>query len=346
MISDLIKEQEYYSKPLLHSYSSLTRLLYSPQLYYKYYILKEREEVIQPSLVEGKVVHCLLLDNGTFNDQFVISPGKLPEGNNKLVCEQVFKVMRDSGQLGGALGEYKQEILAMLKEIDLHQSLVDDKKPDKDDVQKTGDSKRLEKMLSDQNISYFQYLTTKGTRIVISQETFEKCSESVSVLRDHAEIAAMLGLESFSKDNSLIVFNEIELRQETHLIYPFGLKGVLDNYAIDHARKIIRINDLKTTGKSLHEFRESLDYFRYDIQAVIQKALVIHNYMDLIQAGYQIIFTFVVIDKYQQVYPFEVSASTMMEWENKFEEVLKAASWHYEEKRYDLPYEFSKKVTL
>jgi hypothetical protein len=346
MMTDLIKEQEYYSRPLLHSYSSLTRLLYSPQLYYKYYILKEREETLQPSLVEGKVIHCLLLDNGTFNDQFVISPGKLPEGNNKLVCDQIFKVLRDNNQLGLSLQECNKEILTILKEIDLHQSLTDDKKADPAGVKRTGDEKRIDKILTEQNISYFEYLKSKGNRIIVDQETFEKCSEAVSVIRDHQEIAAMLGLESFSNDDSLIVFNEKELRMETHPVYPFGLKGVLDNYAIDHTRKIIRINDLKTTGKSLHEFRDSLEYFRYDIQAVIQKLLVTMNNLDLIKAGYQIIFTFVVIDKYQQLYPFEVSASTMMEWENKFEEVLKAASWHYQEKRYELPYEFSKKVTL
>jgi len=51
--------------------------------------------------------------------------------------------------------------------------------------------------------------------------------------------------------------------------------------------------------------------------------------------------TFIVIDKYNLVYPYQVSKATLTQWESNFEEVVKTIKWHYENKRYDLPYELA-----
>jgi hypothetical protein len=57
-------------------------------------------------------------------------------------------------------------------------------------------------------------------------------------------------------------------------------------------------------------------------------------------AGYKIQFTFIVIDKYQQVYPFEVSAETMRLWRERFMDTLNTAKWHYTNRKFNLPYKF------
>jgi polyhydroxyalkanoate synthesis regulator phasin len=330
--TDFVKELDYYSKPLFHSYSSLTRLLYSPQIYYKYYILEEREESLQPSLVEGKVIHCLILENEKFNDMFLVSPGKLPEGNNKLVVEQVITSYQTNGvSLPEKLSECKTQIISILKEIDLHQKL------------KT-DEQRLEKIITDQNINYYDFIRNKGSKIVIDQETLERCSEAADLVKSNKEISQLLALEGFDVDPDLEVHNEKELRMILK-DYPFGIKAVLDNYVIDRKARKIRINDLKTTSKSLHEFKDSIEFYKYYLQAAMQTLLVVANHPET--EGYEVTFTFVVIDKYLQVYPFEVSTSTMLSWTDEFEKVITMAKWHYQTKRYDLPYEFgSQKVIL
>ena len=43
MIKDLQKEEEFYLKKFKWSYSSLNKLLFSPSLFYKDYILWDRE---------------------------------------------------------------------------------------------------------------------------------------------------------------------------------------------------------------------------------------------------------------------------------------------------------------
>jgi hypothetical protein len=52
-------------------------------------------------------------------------------------------------------------------------------------------------------------------------------------------------------------------------------------------------------------------------------------------------FHFIVIDRSFQTYPFYVTETTLNTWLTRMEEVLKAAEWHYVNKRYDLPYDFA-----
>jgi len=127
--------------------------------------------------------------------------------------------------------------------------------------------------------------------------------------------------------------------------FPFGLKGIVDNYVIDHTNKKVYVTDLKTTGKTLKEFHDSVEYYKYWMQAAVYERLVRANRKDI--QDYEFIFHFVVIDKYNQVYPFPVSKESMLDWQTQLDEVLKIAKYHYTNKEYKLPYEFAlNQVTL
>ena len=56
---------------------------------------------------------------------------------------------------------------------------------------------------------------------------------------------------------------------------------------------------------------------------------------------WQVQVTFIVIDKYNLVYPFQVSTETMSEWKKDFKSVIQIAQWHYGNRRYDLPYDLA-----
>ena len=92
-------------------------------------------------------------------------------------------------------------------------------------------------------------------------------------------------------------------------------------------------------------FKDSIDYFSYWIQMAIYHELVLIylknksiNFNNL-----KIIPTFIVIDKYQNVYPFEVSKETFSAWISRTKiNVISKAKYHYNEKNYSLPYEFLK----
>ena len=66
-----------------------------------------------------------------------------------------------------------------------------------------------------------------------------------------------------------------------------------------------------------------------------------------IDESWRTIFTFVVIDKYNMYYPFQVSASSMKKWEKDFKNILRICEYHYNNKEYKLPYALAnREVTL
>jgi len=106
---------------------------------------------------------------------------------------------------------------------------------------------------------------------------------------------------------------------------------------------MIFINDLKTTGKSIQDFPEAVEYYKYWIQAVIYTILASDKFLkDKPDAAeWKVQVTFIVIDKYNLVYPFQVSAETMSQWKSDFKNVLQIAKWHYTQKKYDLPFDLA-----
>jgi len=85
-------EVAFYEKPFRFSYSSLNRLLTAPNIFYKEYVLKEREIKTEKYLLEGTLIHYLVLDNRAFDEKFVVTPEDLPSDNSAKVAHMVFDV--------------------------------------------------------------------------------------------------------------------------------------------------------------------------------------------------------------------------------------------------------------
>jgi len=319
----IILENEFYNKEFRFSYSSINLLLYSPALFYKQYILKQKEERLDTHLVDGKVIHALILEESKFNDNFIISPTDLPSDNVRKVINNVFykvsKTETPNILSASSLSIYGYEVVEELLAINLHQSL------------KT-DEQRIAKIVTDENESYWKFLCIKGTKTVIDQETYLRCSTSASLVKNDATASELLN--GFGK---LPMLNEefikVDLKGK-----PYGLHGQVDNFAMDVTTRTLYINDLKTSGKTLAEFKESVEFYKYWMQAAM--------YVKIIKASYSlghdwhVKFSFIVIDKYQQVYTFKVCSTTLQLWIDNFEDILKKVDYHYNSKRYDLPYEF------
>ncbi len=319
-------EQEFYSKPLYISYSALNKLLFSPQLYYKHYVLQQREEQIDSYLIDGKVIHSLLLNDGSFDENFILLPSSLPTGNSRLVIDRVFSQVDKTNP--GLLTDHSQSIINILKEINLHQSL------------KT-DEQRVAKIVTEETISYYSFLLAKGSRDIIDSETLQRCNEVVDVLKANSKVCDLLGLYRSEMEN-IDVINETEFRAESKdLNTPINLKGIVDSILINHDTKTIYINDLKTTGKTISDFEETIQFYKYSVQAAIYNRLVRFEYNYIIEKDWTVKFHFIVVDKYQQVYCFEVSDETMVKWDAELITYLNEAAWHLKNKNFVLPYKFA-----
>ncbi len=332
LVQDTIREleKEFYSKDFRFSYSSLKTLLFSPVAFYNAYVVKQRDEKTSSNLVEGKIIHCLLLDKSVFNDNFVISPFKLPTAQVKTLLDKLYsrnKLLLRNNNL--TLTDFKDNILALLIEMQYHQTL----KIDED---------RIKKIITDENESYFQFLIAKDKKDVVDYETLKYCNDSVNIVRSYPDIVELLGLDDDELNNSE-VYNELYMEAELPA-FPFALKGIIDNLKIDHTNKTITINDFKTSGKGLKDFKDSVEFYSYWMQAAVYLVMVIQKYSELIKQGYTYHFNFIVIDKYLNVYAFPVTYKTQIDWLKRLDESLEIARYHYDTKRFELPYEFDIKA--
>jgi PD-(D/E)XK nuclease superfamily len=313
-------EEEFYSKKLYHSYSSLSKLLYSPALFYKEYVLQEREPSIGRHLAEGKLIHSLMLDKKNFDDLFIIAPSGLPSDNTLKVIQHVLDYHIESEGLPTAtLMDYADIILEKLEQMELHQSL------------KT-DEQRIAKIVNEASNEYWEFLKKKDGREIVDIEMLSKCQEFADVIK--ADKKAMELLTNGDEVHSEIALS-MDFQNGT-----IGLKGVVDNICINHSKGTIIISDIKTTSKSIKDFPESVEFWNYWIQACAYKMLVKEQCRSLIEEDYVLKFYFIAIDPYKQVYCFEVSNNTFREWATRFVDLMLEAEWHFSNRNYTLPYKF------
>jgi len=313
-------EERFYENRFHFSYSGLNKLLYSPSIFYKHYILNQQDDRTDTHLVEGRLLHCLLLDAESFNKQFILASGSVPTGPTKQVIDRVFRSAVEQRRADESMSSFQSEILDILKDINFHQRL------------KT-DEQRLEKILTEDAIAYFEFLKNRSGKDIIDEDMYTKAKESVEMIRNN-----QLAMDALSGDH---VESEVPLNCTIN-DYPFGIKGIVDRIIIRDSK--VTICDLKTTGKTVSEFADTVDHYNYWMQAAM--------YVELVACTKQIDpteidFNFLVIDKYQQIYVFDVEKNTMLLWREKLKDKLEIAKYHYNNRYYALPYEFATgKITL
>ena len=321
--------QRFYDEKFYFSYSSINKLLFSPRLFYSHYILKQKEDKTDAHLIAGRALHCLLLEPDRFDEQFVTLPGKIPTESNKVIIDHIFNnnyLPMNNDAL--TLEDFPNELLGQLVVGNLYQSL------------KT-DAQRLEKILTDNNKEYFNFLKIRESKTVIDPAVKQQAEEALEALKANDRVKALLQMNDV-KPLGVSVFNELMITSELDN-QPFGFKGILDNVVMDENTKTLFVNDLKTTNKNIESFPDTVIYHRYDIQAVMYVGLAYDKFLKSRPDAdeWKVIVTFIVIDKYNQVYPFQVSQETLEMWEAEFFNVVNVLNYHYINKDYTLPYQLA-----
>jgi hypothetical protein len=237
-----------------------------------------------------------------------------------------YQELAQNGDLRTELLDFDQAILDVMVDMNYHQS------------RKT-EQQRLDKIITAESTSYWSFLKTKGNKTLIDQDSYDFCKNAVELIKTNKELCTLIGCNATEFDN-IEVYNELPLTVE-YAKAPFGLKGIIDNVVINHDKKVIFINDIKTTSKDLKDFPETVEFYSYWLQAVIYSTMVGIKHMDLLASGYEVKFHFVVIDRAFQTYSFPVTERTLNSWLDRMDKVLESANWHYVNKRYDLPHSFA-----
>ena len=216
-------------------------------------------------------------------------------------------------------------ILDSLKQLNLYQSLKKDEA-------------RIAKIRTLDNEPYWKFLSNTNIDVV-DQDTLVKCQDKVEAIKENKDVVNL-----FEQQTSDFELDPIETHAERYLKSDlkdksFGLHGYIDFYKIDHEKFEVTICDLKTTGKSISDFKETVDFYNYWLQAAIYMKLV-YDTLGENAEKYAIVFKFVVIDTYKQVYVFDITQETMSSWASGLEGVIKVAAYHYDKRNYQLPYDF------
>ena len=313
---------------LMLSPSALKLMLESPKTYFKHYVLGEKDMKSGKHFDEGSLVHCMVLEPEELGNKFVNMGISVPTDSTRLCIEHLLSLGRDASELQ----EYGEEIIAYLKEVNLHQSLVDDKKA----PFKTGDEKRIEKIITENSIEYFRIMVEGREKTIVDVASWDKC---------YAKAEAILACE---KANFLLkpVNENDEVRYEIELSHrpdelQYGVKGIMDVIKVDRQSKTIYISDVKTHGGKLKDFITSAEKYEYWLQPIIYKILA-ESLLRGRAFDYKIIFHFIVVDQNNDVYCFPVEDSSMEKYFNElFHMVNKKINYHITSKDFTLPYEFA-----
>jgi len=264
------KEDEFFSKPFLLSYSGINKLLYSADAFYKHYILNQREDTQTDGMIEGSLLHCLLLTPEFFGDEYIMASTKMPSDSQKKLIYHIFDLYKDDVKeseegfkIRENLSDYESDILGYLAEINLYQSLKNDEG-------------RLKKILTEDNLDYWSYLKEAEGKTIISVETYDFIKEAVEKVKSNPQVMELMGFFADSM-NGITKKNEISLIQVKDDL-PFNLRGIIDNLVFDPSKKEIRINDLKRSQKSISTIAETIEFYKYWIQAAMYHNMVIENY--------------------------------------------------------------------
>lgn len=323
----LALEEEFFSQQFLMSYSGLNKLHYSPGAFYQHYILKQRDDVMEKGMVEGKLIHCMLLTPEKFDDEFIVLPSAFPSDNPKRVIErikahitEVFPDIKSTAHFLPYMDHIHDAGLDILKDENLYQSL------------KT-DAQRLEKIFTEKNMEYLEFLFKSNGKTIVDSSMLEFAQNMREEIMSKSYIREVMGFNNVTDEE---VFNELDV-VSIDGTYTFGLKGIIDNLVVDHNRKVIRVNDLKKSSKALGNFHESLEYYRYWIQAAIYIKIIDNIKKTTFNVDYPVEFRFIVIDPYMQVAPVKISESTATKFIEMTEDLLTVAETHFKLRDFSLP---------
>lgn len=313
---------------LMLSPSAIKLLLDAPKTYFKRYVLNEKENLVGKHFDEGSLVHCMVLEPEELKEKFVNMGVAVPTDSTRLCIEHLLSLERTASELA----EYSDEIITYLKDINLHQSLVDDKKP----PFKTGDEKRIEKIITENSTEYFKIMVEGKDKIIVDSNSWDKCYAKAEAILSNKQANYLLKITNETDE----VRYELELSDRPDELQ-YGVKGIMDVIKVDRKAKTIYISDVKTHGGKLKDFVTSAEKYNYWLQPgiynLLAKSLLRGKAFD-----YKIVFHFITVDQNNDVYCFPVSKESMDKWSEDLIKIINTnLSYHIVNQDFTLPYEFA-----
>jgi len=119
------------------------------------------------------------------------------------------------------------------------------------------DETRINKIMS-QGAPYWELLR-QTEKFIITQEQLELMNNCMLGIKSNKRANNLMFSEG---DSNIVYYNELEVHWHDEK-YSFPLKSKIDRLKLDHNEGTFTIIDLKTTAKTLGQFKESFEKYRY-----------------------------------------------------------------------------------
>lgn len=155
-----------------------------------------------------------------------------------------------------------------------------------------GDDAVLKSVNTPETKAYFEHLITPDEYVILTSQEKFVIESAIKSIKNHPYANYLI----FGNEwDGIEGYNELPIKSysATHDIL---IKGLLDRVAIIHDKKQIIIPDLKTTSKSVSNFKDSYEFWRYYRQHAFYGKLVRDFWKDLIDKGYEVYYKSVVVN--------------------------------------------------
>jgi len=195
--------------------------------------------------------------------------------------------------------------------------------------------------------NYHEALTLSKDKIILTFNEFSQCKEVVSAIKNKFP-------QYFNKEENIDIYYQVAILWKYENT---DCKSLLDIIEVNHNTKTIQPIDIKTTSKSILEFSQSYEYWKYYLQASFySKSLYWAKANSIFRdcSNYTILpFQFLVAEmaNIHPPYLFNVSSFDLIRGEfggkNKngdrikgFAELIKDLKWHIQTDNWCYPYEY------
>lgn len=266
---ECISDEQYFSEKYAHMLSSTRIKHINPEEGGSIQKYLNPEHKNTDSLAIGSAVHECILQP----DEFYLVP-KIGKPGQKLgqVFDEIDAIVTHTEK--GKLGNLDNIIKKAAIKVDYYQKTIDNKIP----------------MIRDAYLNYVQKLDealdreTAKTPIILSDGNWDTAAACINSLQNDDVIQRLLfPLDEFADLRKDVfcedaIFIDFVVLYDNHLCTTVPFKMKADNWNIDQKKKIVTLNDLKTTGKSVNKFMNEEDgswnHYRYYRQLGIYMAVL------------------------------------------------------------------------
>lgn len=181
---------------------------------------------------------------------------------------------------------------------------------------------------------YFKYLLLKDERHCLTKDKYESLIEIGNILKKRKDLEIYTNSKSFGIKTTI---KKLSFKVKEPGI---ELVGTPDMVLINGSKQLF-VTIIKRISENLEDFPKLIDKLNLNMKMAMYSELAIANNNINIEKS-TIKHNFIVVDKNNLCYSFEVKAATITKWKKQLYESVNKALWHISNQCFELPYEFSK----